>query len=384
MLRNTLAQSAEMGQKTVRFLKTCCLLLLIGKPIQAQQTAIGLHYQLGSNLPIHPNYPDVRPATHAFELSILRKTSNRYYWTRLYKRPTIVYSLGYQSLGNAAILGHAFYAIPQLEFDILQHKKLSWRWRLGWGFGLVTKTYNSFNNPQNIVMGAHLNACATLQTHLHYELNKRWILQLGLGINHYSNGGFVTPNLGINIPFAQVGVQYIFQTKLDSNTTPLTDKVLLNRRYRPITPFITIGLGMTESVATRGPKYPVYLISLGAARRMAEISKLSLSVEYSYHTASYAFDLNKRTTPPKHWDYARLSILATHEFIFGHWGFLTAAGVYLNDHRYRRSVIVTKIGFNAYLNNYFKRHRHQLWLGVHVRAYAGEAESVELVLGYNW
>ena len=83
-------------------------------------------------------------------------------------------------------------------------------------------------------------------------------------------------------------------------------------------------------------------------------------------------------------NYSRFSLLVTHELIFGHFGFVTALGAYLNKHNGQKSVFVTKIGFNFYLKNYFKKLKNQLWLGFHIRAYAGEAEQFEVLLGYNW
>lgn len=354
----------------------------------AQQYGVEANYQFGSHIPIHPKYPAIYDYSHTAEIALLQRTEGKKIWSILYQKPTVSYLFAYQTLGNQAILGEAFYVVPSLDFTAFSVKRFDMQVRIGWGVGIVTKTFDSFTNPTNIVMGSPINACATVRAIFRYRLSKRLHACLGGGITHYSNGGFTKPNLGINIPFAQVGLQYTFGdvTQISKKRTAEEQALIdalpkLNQSFRP---FITISLGLTELAATRGVKYPIYGVSLGVSRLMARISKLSLSVEYLYNTAPYAIDRHTAVIELEHLNYARFSILATHELLFGHFGFVTAVGAYFNKHKSQRSVIATKIGFNFYLKNYFKKIKHQLWLGCHVRAYAGEAEFVEFVLGYNW
>lgn len=350
----------------------------------AQQYALELNYQFGTNIPIHPRYPTIETYCHTGELTLLQHTQANKVWTILYKQPTVAYSLAYQTLGNEAVLGNAFYFVPNLEFSVFKLKRLDMRVRVGWGAGVLTKTHNSFYNKRNIVIGSTFNACISIRTLFRYRLSGALHLQIGGGITHYSNGGLTKPNLGINIPFAQVGIQYSFQRPVLSDSLSKQLIAQLPKLNQSIRPFLQIGLGLTETASSRGPKYPIYNIAFGLSRLMARISKLSLSIEYLYNTAPYAFDRQNGAVDLKHLNYARFSILATHEFLFGHWGLVTGFGVYMNKHKYQRSVILSKVGFNLYLQNYFKKIKNQLWLGCHVRAYAGEAEFVEVLLGYNW
>jgi len=349
----------------------------------AQQWGGEVNGQVGYNIPIHPHYPSIGPPSYTAEVALLHRPKKRI-WYALYGQPTVAFTAAYQTLGNQQVLGEAFYLVPSLDFNLFKAGRFSLQGRVGWGAGITTKKYDSFTNPSNIVIGSHINACVSLRARARYRLGKAWHLLLGGGITHYSNGRFTLPNLGVNIPFGQIGVQYLLPSKIstDSLRQQLTkDLPTLNQSFRP---FLTIGLGFTEVETSRGPKYPIYRFTVGVSRMMARISKLSVEFEYMYNNAVLAFDQHVGTVPYRHFNYARLSFLVTHELLFGHWGFLTSVGAYLNNHRYRRSPIVTKIGFNFYLHNYFKHIPHQLWVGCHVRAYAGEAELVEFVLGYNW
>lgn len=355
-----------------------------GTVVFAQQYALEWSYQYGTNIPIHPRYPTIESSSHTGEITLLQHTQANKIWTILYGQPTVGYSFAYQTLGNEAILGNAFYFIPSLDFKVFKVKRLDMRVRVGWGGGMITKRHDSFYNKDNIVIGSNLNACVSLRALFRYRILEALYLQVGGGITHYSNAGFTNPNLGINIPFAQVGIQYSFQKPIVADRVSQQLMAELPRLNQSFRPFVQIGLGLTETAATKGPKYPIYSIAFGVSRLMARISKLSLSVEYMYNTSPYAFDRQNGAVELKHLNYARFSVAATHEFLFGHWGLVTGFGVYLNEHKYQRSVLLSKIGFNFYLQNYFKQFKSQLWLGCHVRAYAGEAEFVEVLLGYNW
>ena len=359
-------------------------LLINTTNLLAQQYGIETSYQFGKNIANHTNYPQIEQYSHTAEIALLQHTQGKKIWSVLYKQPTVAYLFAYQTLGNQEVLGEAFYVVPSIDFKVFKVKNFDMLVRVGWGAGIISKTYDSFNNPGNIVIGSHLNACATIRAMFRYRVLKQLHIYLGGGATHYSNGAFTKPNLGINLPFAQVGLQYSFQAPKvpDSLSAQILSSLPeLNQTFRP---FITVGIGFTESLTTRGPKYPVYLISAGVSRMMARISKLSLSVEYMYNTSGYVFDKNNGGLKLEHFNYARFSILATHEFLFGHWGLVTTVGAYFNKHRFQSSVIATKVGFNFYLKNYFKKVKHQLWLGCHIRSYAGEAEFLEFVLGYNW
>lgn len=352
---------------------------------KAQTWKLETNGQVGYHIAIHPNYPRLQNPTSAGELSVLQATQGNSIWSILYGYPTVVYSLSYQTLGNPAVLGNAVSLVPALDFELWQSKRWSWRGRVGWGVGFIDKHYHSFDNPTNIVIGTTVNACFSLRTALLYRLSSHWQLLLGGGITHYSNARLTIPNLGANIPFASLGIQYTLglpqAIEVEKNQEKIKELPTLQQGIRP---YLELGLGLTERGGTQGVKYPVYILQAGVSRRMSRISKLSIGVEYLYNHATYNFDRNNGGVAYQHFDYSRIAVLLTHELLFGHWGFVSGLGVYTNTHRYQRSLLVAKLGFNLYLQNYFKRQQHQVWVGCHVRAYGGEAELVQLVLGYNF
>jgi hypothetical protein len=361
------------------------LLLINKRGLCAQSTGIELNYQLGYHLPIHPRYPALNDAAHGFELAVLHQAKKERLWAMLHRRPQIAYLMGVQTLGNARVLGQALYAMPSLNFCWFKKRRLEGQVRIGWGLAYVTRSFHSTNNAANIVLGARWNACATVRLLLRYRLTARWRLQLGLAASHYSNSGFVTPNLGVNIPALQVGVQYEWGRAIAPNDSFRRQTLaVLPPLSKQVRPFVRTALGFTENVSSRGVKHPIYGVSLGVSRLLARSSKLLLAVDYLYNTAPRAFDQHQALRALKHWDYARLSVLAGHELLFGQWSLHSSLGVYLNAHRYQRSLLTAELGFNFYSRNYFEQQSQQFWLGCHVRTYGGEAEYVQVVLGFQW
>lgn len=361
-------------------------LMLSNTALNAQSKGIETAYQVGYTIPAHINFPSILNPSYSAELTYWFKTKDKCLWHKLYKYPEIHFSATFQSLGNDKILGHAIGLIPNMSFQIYQKKRFDIQARIGWGLAYITKYHDNFNNPQNIALGSHINLYARTHIHFRYKILHNLRLNFGLGILHYSNGGFSNPNLGINIATGQIGLQYIFSYPVPMPIeTPDSNRQLppLAKGHKTFRPYLSIGLGLTEK-GFRGPKYPIYVVSAGVSRLFGRISKVSAGLEYIINMAQYEFHRHNSNKKIAISQVHRFSILFSHELLFGNFGFYTGGGVYLNKHLSQRSLIIAKIGFNFYLHNYFKKIKHQLWAGFHVRSYFGEAEFVEFVLGYNW
>ena len=59
----------------------------------AQQYALELNYQFGTNIAIHPKYPTIETYSHAGEITLLQHSQGNKIWTILYGQPTVAYSL---------------------------------------------------------------------------------------------------------------------------------------------------------------------------------------------------------------------------------------------------------------------------------------------------
>ena len=79
-----------------------------------------------------------------------------------------------------------------------------------WDFGLTYgwKPYDRDRHPDNHVIGSKMTAYIDAGLYLRWMLSKRWDLNAGATVTHYSNGNTAMPNAGLNVLGAKVSLAY--------------------------------------------------------------------------------------------------------------------------------------------------------------------------------
>jgi hypothetical protein len=323
------------------------------------------------------SFPEVKPAAQfevAWRLPLEQSSKS---WPLLYPKTSFWLGANMQFSGNAKVLGQCYGLAPQIDLPIITGR--GWRWgaKLGLGLGYVTQYYKK-NNPENQVLGTPVNAYGTASTYVQYPVSQGYSPVLSVGLHHYSNGNFATPNLGINIYFASLGLSIGKPTERVLNPEYRTLEVIPYKKLR-----IGFRLGLSSSErAYDGPRYLFYSGSVMAQKFLNYKSRLSFGLEYAYSDAALKFQQHVGENPGQERKYAqRWQVIAGHELFFGRLAFLTEGGIYLNKYYARSSIIGTRIGFNYYLLNPYTRHKFNACFGLHVRANFGLAELVEANLG---
>lgn len=365
--------------KTVHFWQLSLLIFMLlckSFPTHAQSSALGLGLQWAKPIANHPKYPDLAASVGAIELRYQFNTESQH-WQSLYPKARFSLLFNYQQTGNPEILGHAWALAPMLGLGLLEKKAWRMEMQLAWGLAYASRRFDSFSNPQNIVLGSRINAFASARLQAAYQL-KRWHLRTALIVSHYSNGNYSSPNLGINLAAIELGLDYRWQStkenKEPKNRIPKQGK---------FSPFIQASLGATSRFS-RGPIFPVYVLSTGLHWQYSPRALAGAGLEFSRNTAISAFRFHNSPQAYQSKDFNRYCFWLHHEFLLGHIGFQTLGGLYLNKHVDQGSVFATGMGINFYLKNPYFYKRHQTWVGIHVRAYMGLAEFVMLQAGYKW
>lgn len=356
------------------------LLFLLTNQLRGQ--AIGINYQGGFGIANHPRFPALKSMTHSFELNYVLEPKDSSYWSIFHKYPTLSLSSSLQTLGNKEILGQAISFAPIMGFYLL--RKTHWRLQgqLGWGLAYLTKHYDSFSNPKNIVIGTAINAYTTARLRLAYRVGA-WEPNLSVVLTHYSNSNAMSPNLGMNIPALQAGLRYhlnIKESDVFERDRKLAALPLFKKRWSP---FLQLGLGMSGTIS-RGPFYACYTGKAGVEWQYSRKAFAGAGLEYSFNGASYKFRLHNSPFSTAQKDFNRYAVFLSHEFLFGHFGFYTLGGIYLNKHVDQRSWMATQVGLNFYPRSTVWFQKHQVRIGVNIRSYFGLAEFALLELGYRF
>ena len=147
-----------------------------------------------------------------FECNLFTKSYGRSAWDSLYRFPE--YGIGYvfSTLGNPDVFGNAHSIFLFLRIDLGNNfRKLGMNYELGLGPAILTRAFDSIDNPMNKAISAKLNLFARLKFNVRYRLNEKNKISLGLSFAHYSNGKVKTPNLGLNAAYFSLAYSYVLR-----------------------------------------------------------------------------------------------------------------------------------------------------------------------------
>ena len=106
---------------------------------------------------------------------------------------------------------------------------LNYEWGLGASFGW--HPYNYYYNYYNDVIGTGTNAYINIGTYFNYAVSRRIDVTAGVSLTHYSNGNTKTPNKGINVLSADIGLRYNFDRKSALTAKPLRTGISNYQRH---------------------------------------------------------------------------------------------------------------------------------------------------------
>jgi len=370
-----------VGVFSLPFMKHKILILLyIVLNVQLSWGQIGgqLSGHVGYIIPNNRVFPEINGPSHMIRGSVLQHTRNSSLrWARYYNTPILGFNLSYENFGTKDALGQAVSLIPSLSFYLVNKSKFNLRIQSGLGMAYLTHPFDKIRNPENTVNGSHLNFAALTSLVMSFELGAGLFLESGPSLTHYSNGNYAKPNVGSNLPDWSVGVRYVLKKETeDVSTEPLA---AYSRRYHP---FFRLGVGVTEK-SLDGPKYPILEGTIGINRQFGVVNRVNTGFSMLYDDRAYRFQEHLGLNEDKRFRMStRYVWFLGHEFLFGHVGFLTEGGFYLNKFEGKSSFLSAKLGFNFYINNTLQKTSFLPYLGIYIHSSFGEAEFIELATGW--
>ncbi|HTF05679.1 MAG TPA: acyloxyacyl hydrolase [Bacteroidia bacterium] len=146
---------------------------------------------------------------YAVELDVWKQTTGNRYWHEPFHYPQVGIAATSISLGDPQRLGTGLGLYPFINFPLgKKERNLKMHFRIGWGLGWVTKSFDPETNHKNNAIGSKFNACMDLRFDLRWRISDAFQVQSAIGMTHFSNGALKFPNLGINLPMINVGVHY--------------------------------------------------------------------------------------------------------------------------------------------------------------------------------
>lgn len=347
----------------------------------------------------YPDFPELHGPALLGYLKYGKKLNGRQPWHQHYRYPFFGVHLTGGSLGNDAVLGHMAGATVEFGFPVKLSNKFTYSTLLGMGASWFSDPYDETKNPENFIIGSSLTFFATAAASLSYTLHPSYELILSGILMHSSNAHFQLPNVGLNLPAAGLGFRYKF------GATPpapaLNDSIVYDKKLRLN---LRVALGYNEQGDSQGPvngpKYPIFLGSVFTTLNVSPVNKIKGGIEVWYNTGVYDYIISQEFYEEKETKRSfAVALMFGHEFLLGHWGVVTDAGIYLYNKFYQdrfelvedqsfkeelKTYIPARIGFQYYLKDATQKQKNNLFMGVYIKSNMGQADFLETSLGYTF
>jgi len=314
----------------------------------------------------------------AFEFSIEKATWGKNRWEAVYAYPIIGLSVWYSPLGGFEEVGSAIAIYPFINFPLVKDEKQSLNFRLGIGLSYLTNHFHQTKNYKNFAIGSHLNVAGSLYLEYRRKVSKMITLSAGAGLTHFSNGAMKTPNFGMNLVTANIGMTAYLKTP-----NPQLNNKILPELY----PFefdgkksldfdVSISLGMKDMTQQVGERFLVYALAANIFKQISWKSKFGIGIDLTYD-ASDKYLLEWNGDPAENnWQILKPGINAAYQLIISRISFVFNFGFYLAGKERSEGDIYQRLTLRYLFTD-------QFFAKIAISSNWGKAEYIGFGIGYQ-
>lgn len=304
-------------------------------------------------------------------------------WKQYWNNPKIQLHAAYIDYGDAHILGKAFGVFPSIGFSVVRLKNYQLRFQIGSGIAYVTKVYDKIDNPKNSAIGAHLNNITQIAFANTIRVSNELDAIFDLHLTHVSNSATSTPNAGLNLVGASIGIYKKFQNQIPKTNIALSDSAFtVSHRW-----FLDAhyGYGISEYSFAGGPKFKVDVANLGVGYHISRYFHLMIGGEYEFKRSTFQFFYQDFETE------AVARILATRwsaygsgQMDFGPISIRGQVGTYIFKDALIQNTFPYYVKLTTIVSPFPKNWQLQPYLGVQLKSHGAVAQYLALVSGIRW
>lgn len=312
-----------------------------------------------------------------FFISYNKRTRGSEDWQEHYNYPDFGYSFGYQDY-NSEILGKLYSVYAHYNFYLTNRKSRNQLiLRPGIGLAYSTNPYDKVANNKNTALGTALNSSTYFKLYFQREnLFKNIGLNAGLTFIHASNSNIKSPNSGVNVWAATVGMSYDLDKSdelVEYKTSSLSKKFKEPIRYN-----FSIRGGVNESEIINSGVKPFYVFSAYADKRLSRKSAIQFGADLYISPilkTYYELNLSIPFTDLRETDsFSRIGLFLGHELFINKISIETQFGYYVKYPFEYDSRVYETLGIKRYFND--------KWFGsIRLKAHGANAETVEFGVG---
>jgi hypothetical protein len=296
-------------------------------------------------------------------------------WQKRYNYPDFGFSAAYQDYKNT-ILGKLYSLYVHYNFYFLpRNNKNQLLFRTGWGITYNTNPYNKVTNPKNVAFGTKLNSSTYLKLYYQHEnLIKNIGLNAGLTFIHASNSSVKSPNTGVNVWAATLGLNY----NLSKETQKYDPKKPKEKYSEKLKYNFKFSFGANETDYIGSGVKPFYVVSAYVDKRIGKKSALQFGTEWmaNYSLKEYIKIQNILDNDTTKKDFNRIGLLLGHELFISKVSLETQLGYYI----YYPFDFEGRIYERVTIKYYFKEQK-KYFATIGLKAHAAKAETVAFGIG---
>lgn len=250
--------------------------------------------------------------------------------------------------------------------------------RMAMGLGYLSKFWDGYSNPDNNIIGSHLNNNTGFRIGFGIDAGKHIQLRPSFSFTHYSNAAAQFPNLGINVLSFHMGVQYR-NNPIEPND--IIHHKELPKRSKTLQLSVSTGGGIKEIGRTvRGPKYLTVVTSVDFGLFVVSNNRLKLGLTHEYSPSRSAFYSHNGSYSQKEVNAIAHGLLfyVEDEILLGHLGLIGQIGYYATQATVKFPF--TRIGFRYYPLDPLKN-RLAPYIGVRLKSHMITAEYFDVTIG---
>ena len=235
------------------------------------------------------------------------------------------YQMSSDSIGNPMGF-YGFFASPLFHHGELLHIGFE----IAAGFSFNFNTFHLVNNPKNDLIGSNVNVYFNLSLWYALKLSERLDALASVDFTHFSNGTMNTPNKGLNLYGANLGLRYHFQF-LEKKSEFKRVKGKHNKKefspYYELATWFGFSGKAINTPSYDGPVYFTGTLSTDFNRRYGWIGKYGLGLDVFYDYS--LINRYENRSEAKNRDFTFIGIHGNHEFIVGDVALILQIGTYL-------------------------------------------------------
>lgn len=328
-----------------------------------------LHY--GFLLAHHARVEHLVRHTFGFELSLSQQTLGKKAWQQHYQYPQTGFTYVFLDFNNPKIVGNAHAAMAFINIPLVRKENFQFSFRMASGLGYVTKKYERVENYKNDVIGSHLNAAIQLNFETRYTLSRQVYFNFNVGLTHFSNGSFRTPNLGINNPSVNSGFTYALHAPasfIRTERLPYDKKIQVDVLY---------AAGVKEMYPPTGKQYVAHTLSSTLMKPVGYKVRLGFGLDVFYDLGLLQ-DFREANKPvDTNFKIVRSGIHFDHELMIEKLSVLFQMGVYWLDQYKHDGSLYHRIGFKYLVSQHF-------FVNLTLKTHFAKADYTELGVGWKF